>query len=347
MSKELWVKLSDGKRDLKEFIDEVKELVDFFLISDWKLVSEGKPPGVKIVSKTGGDLKLVDRVYEASQETCLTVEVSSKDDEEKILEGSNRGCRYIIVKCLNWKIIPLENIVAKLHGKTKIIAEASSLEETETLISILEIGVDGVLIETVNPEDVKRLRETLSRSVNRLELKSVKVVSIKPVKLGARVCLDTCDLLNEGEGVLVGCQSSGLFLVEAEVHGNPYVEARPFRVNAGPPALYILVPGGKTRYLSELKAGDTLLAVKRDGSFREVELCRVKIEWRPMRLVEVEYASTTYKTVVQDAETVRFVTSNGSKSVAELKTGDEVLLHIQEGGRHFGTLVKSERIIER
>ncbi|MEM2849469.1 MAG: 3-dehydroquinate synthase II [Candidatus Bathyarchaeia archaeon] len=347
MSKELWVKLKGERRDLREFIDRVKEFVDFFLISDWKLVSEDKPPGVKIVSKTGGDLKLVDSVYEASQETCLTVEVSSREDEEKILEGSNRGCRYIIVKCLNWKIIPLENIVAKLHGKTKIIAEASSLEEADTLTNILEIGVDGVLIEAAKPEDVRRLREAVSRSVNRLELKSVKVVSIKPVKLGARVCLDTCDLLSEGEGVLVGCQSSGLFLVEAEVHGNPYVEARPFRVNAGPPALYILVPGGKTRYLSELKAGDTLLAVKRDGSFREVELCRVKIEWRPMKLVEVEYASTTYKTVVQDAETVRFVASDGSKSVAELKIGDEVLLHMQEGGRHFGTLVKSEKIIER
>ncbi len=347
MTKELWVKPKKEQGELREFIDEVKELTDFFLISDWKLISESKPPGVKVVSKTGGDLKLVDHVYDSSPETCLIVEVSSREDEKKILEGSSRGCPYIIVKCLNWKIIPLENIIAKLHGKTKIIAEASSLEEAQTLVNVLEIGVDGILIETGNPEDVKRLMEVMNRSINRLELNSAKVVSIKPIKLGARVCLDTCDLLSEGEGVLVGCQSSGLFLVEAEVHGNPYVEARPFRVNAGPPALYILVPGGKTRYLSELKAGDTLLAVKRDGTFREVELCRVKIEWRPMKLVEVEYGGAIYKTIVQDAETVRFVARDGSKSVTDLKTSDEVLLYIQEGGRHFGTLVKSERIIER
>lgn len=347
MSKELWVKLREGDKNLREFIDEVKSFVDFFLISDWRLVFKSKPTDIKLVSNFDGDLKLTDHLDEASPNTCLIVEVSSREDEEKIIEGSNRGCQYIIIKCLNWKIVPLENIVAKLHGKTKIIAEASSVEEAETLINVLEIGVDGVLIETINPEDVKRLKKSLTKKGERLELKKVKVVSIKPVKLGARVCLDTCDLLSEGEGVLVGCQSSGLFLIEAEVHGNPYVEARPFRVNAGPPALYILVPGGKTRYLSELKAGDTLLVVRRDGTFREVELCRVKIEWRPMKLVEVEYASTIYKTIVQDAETVRFVTSNGSKSIAELKIGDEILLYIQEGGRHFGTLVKSERVIER
>jgi len=347
LSKELWVKLKEDQRNLREFIDEVREFVDFFLISDWRLIFKDKIPNVKVVSKTGGDLKLVDCVDEASPGSCLTVEVSSKEDEGKILEGSNRGCSYIIVKCLNWKIIPLENIVAKLHGRTKIIAEASRVEEAETLINVLEVGVDGVLIENTNPEDIRRLREAIRKSINRLELKSAKIVLVKPVKLGARVCLDTCDLLSEGEGVLVGCQSSGLFLIEAEVHGNPYVEARPFRVNAGPPALYVLVPGGKTRYLSELKAGDTILTVKRDGSFREVELCRVKIEWRPLKLVEVEYAGVTYKTVVQDAETVRFVTGDGSKSITDLKTGDEVLLYTQEGGRHFGTLVKSERIIER
>ncbi|MBS7617736.1 hypothetical protein KEJ25_03900, partial [Candidatus Bathyarchaeota archaeon] len=106
MSKELWVKLKREQRDLREFIDEVKEFADFFLISDWKLISEGKPPSVKVVSKTGGDLKLVDHVYDSSSETCLTVEVSSREDEGKILEGSSRGCPYIIVKCLNWKIIP-------------------------------------------------------------------------------------------------------------------------------------------------------------------------------------------------------------------------------------------------
>jgi 3-dehydroquinate synthase class II len=31
----------------------------------------------------------------------------------------------------------------------------------------------------------------------------------------------------------------------------------------------------------------------------------------------------------------------------KLETGDEVLAHVAEGGRHFGTLVKDETVIER
>ena len=46
--------------------------------------------------------------------------------------------------------------------------------------------------------------------------------------------MDTCELMIHGEGMLVGSQSAGLFLVEAEVNENPYVASRPFRVNAGP-----------------------------------------------------------------------------------------------------------------
>jgi len=76
-------------------------------------------------------------------------------------------------------------------------------------------------------------------------------------------------------------------------------------------------------------------------------VARVKIEWRPMVLVEAEYEGKRMKTIVQNAETIRLVTPEGSKSVAELETGDKVLAHVVEGGRHFGTLVKEETVIER
>ena len=170
---------------------------------------------------------------------------------------------------------------------------------------------------------------------------------MKPLGSGARVCIDTCDLMKEGEGMLVGCQSSGLFLVEAEVHETPFVAPRPFRVNAGSIALYVLSSGGKTRYLSELKAGDEVLIVDREGRNRTTNICRVKIEWRPLLLVEAKCQGKTIKTILQNAETIRVVTEEGSKSVSELKPGDKVLVRLEEGGRHFGTLVKEERVIER
>ena len=122
---------------------------------------------------------------------------------------------------------------------------------------------------------------------------------------------------------------------------------RPFRVNAGSIAQYLLTHEEKTKYLSELRIGDEVLIVDRNGGSRKTNICRTKIEWRPLLLIEAEIDNKRFKTIVQNAETIRFVTKDGTKSVKDLVKGDETLVHIQEGGRHFGTLVKEERVIER
>jgi 3-dehydroquinate synthase II len=154
--------------------------------------------------------------------------------------------------------------------------------------------------------------------------------------------------MTTGEGILVGCQSAGLFLVEAEVYENPYVQSRPFRVNAGAPSNYTLASLQNTRYLSELKAGDEVLIINREGNVRRTNVGRAKIEFRPLLLIEAEVEGTKIKVILQNAETIRLVTVNGSKPVTELKAGDEVLVHMAaRGGRHFGVSVADERVIER
>jgi 3-dehydroquinate synthase II len=94
--------------------------------------------------------------------------------------------------------------------------------------------------------------------------------------------VDTCSQMEHGQGMLVGNSSAGLFLVHAESVENPYVAPRPFRVNAGPVHAYIRVPGGKTRYLSELVAGDSVLCVDHQGRAQEAVVGRMKIERRPL-----------------------------------------------------------------
>jgi 3-dehydroquinate synthase II len=66
-----------------------------------------------------------------------------------------------------------------------------------------------------------------------------------------------------------------------------------------------------------------------------------------MLLIEANYEGKILKLIAQNAETIRVVTPKGSKSVTELKKGDKILAHVKEGGRHFGTLVKEEAVIER
>ncbi len=127
--------------------------------------------------------------------------------------------------------------------------------------------------------------------------------------------------MEPGEGMLVGSQSAGLFLVEAEVHENPYVASRPFRVNAGSLSMYTLGSVQNTRYLSELKAGDEVMITDRQGKARQVNVGRIKIEFRPLILIEAEAGDTKIKTVLQNAETIRLVTVENSKPVTQLKAG--------------------------
>ena len=116
---------------------------------------------------------------------------------------------------------------------------------------------------------------------------------------------------------------------------------------AGPVHAYVYLPDGATKYLSELRAGDEVLAVDSEGRARSVIVGRLKIERRPLLLVEAEVAGRRFATIVQNAETIRFVTPDGGAlSVGELKADDEVLLRTEEGGRHFGMRIQ-ETVAER
>ena len=56
----------------------------------------------------------------------------------------------------------------------------------------------------------------------------------------------------------------------------------------GPVHAYVAVPGGKTSYLSELKAGKEVIVVDQKGKLRTAIVGRVKIETRPLILVEAK-----------------------------------------------------------
>lgn len=140
--------------------------------------------------------------------------------------------------------------------------------------------------------------------------------------------------------MLVGNSSSLLFLVQAEAKENPYVAPRPFRVNAGPVHAYLRVPNGRTRYLSELEAGDPLLLVSARGTTQSAITGRIKIERRPLLLMHARIQRTSGSILLQNAETIRLTRPDGEAlSVVQLKPGDQVLVSAEQAGRHFGILV--------
>jgi 3-dehydroquinate synthase II len=81
---------------------------------------------------------------------------------------------------------------------------------------------------------------------------------------------------------------------------------------------------------------------------RQVVVGRSKIETRPLRLIKAEINGELGSIILQNAETIRVVTKEGSLvSVTDLKVGNEILAHIlRQAGRHFGMEV-DEYILEK
>jgi 3-dehydroquinate synthase II len=355
--KELWLEIDANLPETQKtkLLKSAAQTCDAVLV-DGKDVAKAKSSGIKAASTSEeADITVlsvfnpekVKALKAKSKTVAVKIIIEGKKDEETAIEAAELQSDYVIVGTPDWKIIPLENLIAKTRGKTKLLAEVSSTKEAKVALETLELGSDGVVLKTASLEELKQTAEFAKKEAHGLELVAVEVVAVKEIGTGARACIDTCDLMKLGEGILLGCQSSGLFLVQAEVHESPYVETRPFRVNAGPLSLYALTSPARTRYLSELKSGEEVLVVDREGNVRLTNVARSKIEWRPMLLIEAEYGGKTLKLIAQNAETIRVVTPKGSKAVTDLKKGDKILARVEEGGRHFGTLVKEEAVIER
>jgi 3-dehydroquinate synthase II len=118
-------------------------------------------------------------------------------------------------------------------------------------------------------------------------------------------------------------------------------------VNAGAVHAYILLPDGKTAYLSDIAIGGTVLVSDEKGKAHSAVVGRTKIERRPLLLVEAEAGDAKVSLILQNAETIRLVKEDGSAiSVVHLAHGDRVMGCVLEGGRHFGIAVK-ETIIEK
>ena len=275
-------------------------------------------------------------------------QVLSNSDIEKVLSIAKQGLDFVIVEVKDWKIIPLENIIAKLHKiHTKIFAIASTPEEVRKMFSILEVGVDGVIFSTSSIAEVREAMVYLG--TRSFDMKPAKIIEIKEVGDGERVCVDTASILHKGEGMLIGSRSNFLFLVHNESVGSSFTSPRPFRVNAGAVHCYTLSPDGTTNYLSEVETGSEVLILNSKGKARRATVGRSKIERRPMLMIKASAGGEIGGIIAQDAETIRFVKPNGQLvSVTHLKKGDTVMVHAKPAtGRHFGMEVSDEYILEK
>ncbi len=349
--KELIIRPTVSKAALASFISKLAENGISTLNVDPKLVQ-------------GKNLRTIYESEEADLVVCKTIDqlrslkssgktlgyfkkVLSNADVDEIEKASQAGAEFVIVDASDWKIIPLENIIAKLHkSKTKVFTTAKSSREVGTMFSVLELGVDGVILSSDNIDEVDSARQQLSTT--KFPIRVAKILEVKDVGTGERVCVDTASMMTMGEGMLVGSKSNFMLLVHNESVGSSFTSPRPFRVNAGAVYCYTIAPDGNTRYLSEVESGSEVWIVDKSGSARRAVVGRSKIETRPLRLLRAEIEGQTGTVILQNAETIRLISRDGKLvSVTDIKAGNEVLGYAKPAtGRHFGMEV-DEYIVEK
>lgn len=329
--KQFWVDLRPWKKDLAT--TAIESGADALIADQAQKVRElGRIQAIA----PDGDLVPGKDVFE--------VTITDKKSEEEAVSLSRKGT--VIVETSDWTIIPLENLVSQ---SDRIVAVVKNADEAAVALRVLERGTAGILLRTPDPAVIRAVANLVQAGDRAVSLVPFTVTKIVPVGMGDRVCVDTCSIMKDGEGMLVGNTSSAMLLVHAETLENPYVAPRPFRVNAGAVHAYVMGDDGRTPYLSDLRTGDHLAVIDAQGNARDAVVGRVKIERRPLLLVEAEEEGGGAKVslVLQNAETIRLVAENGSAiSVAHLKTGDRILGSAMSGGRHFGVAIK-ETILEK
>ncbi len=278
------------------------------------------------------------------------------------------------------RIIPLENLIAARQDRPgTLFARTRSARDAALCAVVLERGVHGIVLVPSSPQEVlatdlllrearasqaptpapqPREREPSPASPASAPapqgsptltsgLAAARISKVDDGGVGDRVCVDTTSLLQEGEGLLVGSTARSFALVHAETATNGLIAARPFRVNAGAVHSYLLGPDGTTRYLSELAAGQTVLAVHRNGTSRQVTVGRVKIERRPHLIVHWDTPGGPASVALQNAETVCLVRPDGTTlPVTRVQPGDAILVQAGAPARHAGIAV-DENVEER
>ncbi len=329
--KQLWVKVDPW--DKKLVTTALESGADAVWVPEGR-VQEVKALGLIKVVAPDGDLVPGKDIHE--------VAITGMGQEEEIIRLCRQG--PVVVSTPDWTVIPLENLVAQGGN---LWVETADPDAARTFLGILEKGVDGLVVTSRDVGVIKKIARLIKDASPPAELATAQITQVKALGMGDRVCVDTCANMGLGEGMLVGNSSGGLFLVHAESLENPYVAPRPFRVNAGPVHAYIRVPGGKTRYLGELAAGDEVLVVNHQGHTWPAVVGRVKVERRPLMLVAAEAGGREITAILQNAETIRLTRANGEAvSIVTLQPGDEVLVALEEAGRHFGHKVQ-ETILEK
>lgn len=244
--------------------------------------------------------------------------------------------------------IPLELVLATTQATdTKVFKKVKHAQDGEVSVLTMESGSDGILLQSDDLGEITRLSRSFEHAGGQaFTLEAATVVDIAHSGMGDRACIDTTSELFSDEGMLIGSTSTGGLMVCSETHYLPYMNLRPFRVNAGGIHSYVWGPDNFVPYLSDLRAGDRVYAVNAKGHARVVTVGRVKIERRPLLKIATQIQGKIVNVFIQDDWHVRMFGAGGEiRPSSEIRIGDKLLGRSDIPGRHVGIKI-SESIRE-
>ena len=336
-----------AERHLGGLPDQVTRILHVASAEEWDdvvgrgLIPQGDARRTWVVSSH--DAALLSRAAQEGVATCLRMSAHDQDSLKAAIE-LGRAHRYLAMRFPDPTNIPLELVIASLQShahdrhqgdhrrrRTPRTPSSASASWRSAATACCSRRARTSTSTTSSPRSTRRPSRGW-RSASRPSSRR------RPIGMGHRSCIDLATIFEPDEGMLVGSTSQGGILCCPEVFYLPYMELRPFRVNAGGVHSYVYASNNRTNYLSELKAGSPAMVVGIDGRTREVPVGRIKTEIRPLRLIEVEFESGERANIImQDDWHVRVFSKEGQPlNITELKAGDKVLGHIATPGRHVG-----------
>lgn len=320
------------------------------IVSDDPAVLADLPPTVRRILAAGGrevDTRAADLILGDSVPPAADASGAERGVQVTVSDAATLHDACTVVRHVAWTVltftdptkIPLEIVIAAAENSGgRTITVVDDIQDAEIVKLVLEHGSDGLLLAPTGPDDVATLAGVVEDRPGHLDLVELTVSSVEHIGMGERACIDTCSLLELDEGCLIGSFATGMFLSCSETHPLPYMPTRPFRWNAGAVHSYVLTPDNRTRYVSELRAGQPILAVRTDGSVRELRIGRVKIERRPLISINATTpGGATINVIAQDDWHVRLLGPGMTvNNVTELRPGDRLLGYVPTASRHVG-----------
>ena len=113
------------------------------------------------------DAARIIKLKRSKKKVALRIGIRGKEDENTAVKAAELGVDYIILNCPDWRVIPLENLIARISGKSKLIADVTKAEDAQLVLEALELGTDGVLLKTADSKELKKTAAITKKKIQK------------------------------------------------------------------------------------------------------------------------------------------------------------------------------------